>query len=528
MARADGFSAADTIELENHGLNLDEAERQFRLFEKSPPHVQLDRPCTIGDGIRALSDAEVEAASAEHAEASHQGRLMKFVPASGAATRMCQALLAERDRAGSRSREDALQRRAAGDTNAATVLTFMDAIDRFAFSDHLRAGMAAHGWDTAALLRQGDFGKILDGLFSPEGLNASALPKGLLPFHRYPEGNRTAFEEHLVEAAETVADRHGTCRVHFTVSPEHEDRFRKLLGEVRDGIERRHDIRLEVGFSIQKRSTDTVAVDLHNRPFRTDRGTLLFRPGGHGALIENLYDLGGDIVFIKNIDNVVPDWLRADTLRWKKILAGLLVIIQRNIFDHLARLRGRSEPAVVDTALRFAREDLGLSVPARFESSGVAEQQQRLIEALDRPVRVCGVVRNTGEPGGGPFWVRGRDGSLSLQIVESAEVDPARPEQEAIFRAATHFNPVDLVVGVRNQRGDRFDLRRFVDSEAVFIAHKSMDGRDLKALERPGLWNGAMAHWTTVFVEVPGSTFTPVKTVLDLLGPEHQPRAPHG
>jgi len=523
MGQANRFTTADTADIRNHGLSVEEAERQLCLFEKSPPHLQLDRPCTLGDGIRALSDAEIAAATAAHAAASHEGRLMKFVPASGAATRMFQALLAERETAATLNREDALLRRARGDRNADTVVRFMEAIDRFAFADDLRAGMAARGYDLPALLRRGEFGTILDALLSPEGLDVSARPKGLLQFHRYPEGNRTAFEEHLAEAAGTVRNRHSTCRVHFTVSPEHEERFRKILAAVYDTIERRHDIRLEDDFSTQKRSTDTIAVDLQHRPFRTAQGALLFRPGGHGALIENMSELAGDLIFVKNIDNVVPDWRRADTLKWKKILAGLLVIIQRNIFDHLARLQGRPEPAVVESALRFAHEDLCLSVPAQFDRSSVEVQRQRLIEIFDRPVRVCGVVRNTGEPGGGPFWVRGRDGSLSLQIVESAQVDPAQQEQQAIFSAATHFNPVDLVCGVRNHRGEQFDLRRFVDSEAVFITRKSMDGRDLKALERPGLWNGAMAHWTTVFVEVPGSTFTPVKTVLDLLRPEHQP-----
>ena len=501
MGQANRFTTADTADIRNHGLSVEEAERQLCLFEKSPPHLQLDRPCTLGDGIRALSDAEIAAATAAHAAASHEGRLMKFVPASGAATRMFQALLAERETAATLNREDALLRRARGDRNADTVVRFMEAIDRFAFADDLRAGMAARGYDLPALLRRGEFGTILDALLSPEGLDVSARPKGLLQFHRYPEGNRTAFEEHLAEAAGTVRNRHSTCRVHFTVSPEHEERFRKILAAV----------------------YDTIAVDLQHRPFRTAQGALLFRPGGHGALIENMSELAGDLIFVKNIDNVVPDWRRADTLKWKKILAGLLVIIQRNIFDHLARLQGRPEPAVVESALRFAHEDLCLSVPAQFDRSSVEVQRQRLIEIFDRPVRVCGVVRNTGEPGGGPFWVRGRDGSLSLQIVESAQVDPAQQEQQAIFSAATHFNPVDLVCGVRNHRGEQFDLRRFVDSEAVFITRKSMDGRDLKALERPGLWNGAMAHWTTVFVEVPGSTFTPVKTVLDLLRPEHQP-----
>jgi hypothetical protein len=506
MTPTEPFSAADLAEFGARGLSVDEVQRQLHLFEQPPAPIQLDRPCSVGDGIRVLSAAEIDAATAAQQQAAHDGRLMKFVPASGAATRMFQALLAPDGR------------------HTEPIRAFLAGIERFAFYDDLHAVLAARGLDLQDTVRRGEISEILDAVLGPQGLDYAALPKGLLKFHRYPDDSRTPFEEHLAEAASTVADAQRTCRVQFTVSPEHEPRFRARLCAIRGSTERRHDVRFEVGFSTQKPSTDTVAVDLENRPFRTADGQLLFRPGGHGALIENLYELGGDIIYVKNIDNVVPDWRRADTVTWKKALAGLLVTLQRTIFDHLARLQGRPDGVVIDAALGFARNDLCLSVPQRFDPKRAEEQRRALIRLLDRPLRVCGVVRNTGEPGGGPFWVRDRDGSLSLQIVESAQVAPDSPQQQALFQRATYFNPVDLVCGVRNYRGDRFDLRRFVDPDAVFIASKSKDGRTLKALERPGLWNGAMAHWVTVFVEVPGTTFTPVKTVLDLLRPEHQPQ----
>jgi hypothetical protein len=515
---------ADLGQLREYGLAVEEVLRQLRLFEHPPPAPRLDRPCTIGDGIRTLSEAEIRAAQPAYEAACRGGRLMEFVPASGAASRMFQALLAARDSADSLRRDDVAQRAGRGDVNAQAVLAFIDGIGRFAFRDDLRAALAADGLDLEGLASAGVFGPILDRLLGAPGLDYAALPKGLLKFHWYPGGGRTPFEEHLVEAAATVRDAGGSCRAHFTVSPEHQARFRRLLEQIRSSYELRYEMRLDVGFSTQKPSTDTIAAGLDNQPFRMPDGRLLFRPGGHGALIENLNDLRGDIVFVKNIDSVVPDRLRATALRWKKALAALLVTLQQAIFTHLARLRGEPVRAAMEDALRFAREELCLGVPGEFDAARADEQRALLIRKLDRPVRVCGVVRNTGEPGGGPFWVRGVDGSLSLQIVEQAQVDPESGEQRAIFAAATHFNPVDLVCGVRDSQGEPFDLRRFVDPQAVFIARKSKDGQELKALERPGLWNGGMADWTTIFVEVPVITFTPVKTVLDLLRPEHQPQ----
>ena len=509
----------DLDQIASLGIAPEEVHRQIRLFAEPPPFAVLVRPATIGDGIRRLSAADIAASADAWADACRAGRFAKFVPASGAASRMFQALLAERNR-GQEMRRDAIARRAAGgDGPARELLAFVDGIQRCAFFDDLAVVVAARGQDAKTLIREGQFDVLLDALLTASGLNYPALPKGLLAFHRYPDGGRTAFEEHLVEAAHYVRDGAGRCRLHFTVSPEHRERFEKLLATVQTRYERQYSAHFDVSFSVQKVSTNTLAVDADNRPFRTADGRLLFRAGGHGALIENLNDLRADLIFIKNVDNVVPDRLKPTTIAWKQALAGCLVIVQGSIFHWLARLATETAPEAVDDATRFVVRELGLAVP----SANQRNAREWLIATLNRPIRVCGMVRNTGEPGGGPFWTRESDGRVSLQIVESAQVDPVAADQQAILKASTHFNPVDLVCGVRDWRGEPFDLRRFVDPAAVFISRKAQDGRRLKALELPGLWNGAMADWTTVFVEVPVETFTPVKTVTDLLRPEHQP-----
>jgi hypothetical protein len=336
-----------------------------------------------------------------------------------------------------------------------------------------------------------------------------------------PGGGRTPFEEHLVEGTGTVRDGEGRCRIHFTVSPEFEREFRTLLEARRAFLERSYSARLDVTFSVQHPSTDTIAVDLENRPFRLDDGSLLFRPGGHGALLRNLADLGADLVYVKNIDNVVPESRSKTVILWKKLLGGLLVGLERRALALSQALEAPGCPgSVLDDAARFLRASFGVPVPPAESHEGLCRTLDR---RLRRPIRVCGVVRNQGEPGGGPFWVEGADGEVTAQIVESSQVDVSSPAQKAIWSSSTHFNPVDLVLSLRDHAGRPYDLGRFVDPSTVFISKKSRDGRELKALEQPGLWNGAMAGWNTVFVEVPGETFAPVKTVLDLLRPEHQP-----
>jgi hypothetical protein len=411
-----------------------------------------------------------------------------------------------------------------GDPTAREVLTFMEGMPRFAFYDYLRERVARRGLSVEKLREQGDLTPVIRLLLEEEGLNYAHLPKGLIPFHEYRGHNRTALEEQLVEAAGHIADSTGRCRVHFTVSQEHEAQFKEFIEQVRPLYEREHRVSLEVTLSVQSGSTDTIAVDGNNRPFRDQDGRLVFRPGGHGALLENLNDLGGDVVFIKNIDNVVPDRLKSKTLRWKKILGGYLVWFQKRIFTHVQSLQSKPcERPLLDQAARFAREELGVPVPKFLDAESDEIRRAALLDFLNRPIRVCGMVRNQGEPGGGPFWVKDPSGRESIQIVERAQLDPDSQGQQEIFESATHFNPVDLVCGVRDVHGAPFDLFAFMDPDAIIIAKKSRGGADLKALEHPGLWNGAMARWITLLVEVPVATFNPVKTVNDLLRDAHQP-----
>jgi hypothetical protein len=483
------FTVVQKAQLRERGISEDEANRQLALIAAPVVHADLVRPCRLEDGIETIPAERQDALLLLHEEAARQGRCSKLVPASGAATRMFQDVLTGRG-----------------------VAALLEGIPRFAFVDDVRAELAFRGYDLDVLRGAGSGAEVVDALLGADGLGYATIPKGLIPFHRYANGTRTAFEEHLVEAAGYVRDADRKCRLHFTVSPEHLHAFRLLTERVVPAYEQSLYARFELAFSVQKASTDTVAGTPAGRPFVADDGCLVLRPSGHGALLENLAELSGDIVFIKNIDNVQTDAHRSDTLRWKQILGGRLVELQRELFLHVARLRSRPVfPGFAGEASDFARRTLGVDA-----------QGDALLRLLDRPVRVCGVVRNTGEPGGGPYWVRGRDGRITRQIVEPSQIDLRSEPQRAAVLEATHFNPVDLVCGVLDVSGDPFDLRAFVDPRAGIIATKSHQGRDLLALERPGLWNGAMAEWITVFVEVPISTFTPVKTVMDLLRPEHQ------
>jgi len=484
------FTAAQKAQLRDRGISEDEANRQLALLAAQVVHAELVRPCRLEDGIETIPVELQEPLILLHEEAAQQGRCSKFVPASGAATRMFQDVLTGRG-----------------------VAALLEGMERFAFVDDVRAELAFRGYDLDVLRGAGSGAEVVDALLGAEGLGYATIPKGLIPFHRYPNGTRTAFEEHLVEAAGYVRDAERICRVHLTVSPEHLHGFRLLTERAVPAYEQSLYARFEIAFTVQRASTDTVGGTPAGGPFVADNGGLVLRPSGHGALLENLAGLAGDIVFIKNIDNVQTDANRGDTLRWKKILGGRLVELQREVFLNVARLRSRPvDPAHVAEAAVFARRTLG--VEARGEAL--------LLRLLERPVRVCGVVRNTGEPGGGPYWVRSRDGRITRQIVEPAQIDERVESQRAAVLEATHFNPVDLVCGVRDVSGAAFDLRAFVDARAGIVTKKSHQGRDLLALERPGLWNGAMAEWITVFVEVPISTFTPVKSVSDLLRPEHQ------
>jgi hypothetical protein len=504
------LSKEDLRAILERGIEEREIRRQLDIFEKGVKPVRLDRPATVGDGIIRISPHERAELLALHDKAAGGGRMLKFVPASGAASRMFKDWHGcyRSGRFDSKSEE----------------ASFLRDLPRFAFYGDLKDAMARNGRDLETIIREKRCDDILEYILTPKGLHYAWLPKALLKFHCYPGGNRTAMEEHLVEAALYVQDRENICRIHFTVSEEHETQFREKLEGVRGLYEKHFGVCYEIAVSIQHPSTDTIAVDPENRPFHDREGRILFRPGGHGALLRNLDAIDGDVIFLKNIDNVVPDRLKEPTVLYKKLLGGYLVKLQSEIHRHLDMLAaGHAGEEDLSGLARFAGERLLLSLPKGFEGSTKAEKRAFLFEQLNRPLRVCGMVKNEGEPGGGPFWVGRDDGTADLQIIEEMQVDTESETQRNIWRSSTHFNPVDLVCGVRDYRGRKFDLHPFVDWNAVSISEKSHEGGVLKALELPGLWNGSMARWNTVFVEVPLDTFNPVKTVEDLLRPSHLP-----
>jgi hypothetical protein len=518
------FTENDRRQIREHGLTEQQITKQLALFEKGTPYVTLVRPCTAGDGILRFDRNMHDASVLRFEEKIRHRRLTKFVPASGAATRMFKSLIktyaataqSNPSGTGTRDGEDIKE--------DPEVKTFMNHIKRFAFYPDLRSSMAAMGKDLPDAVSHKQYQPILEHLLTETGLNYAALPKGLILFHAYGRENRTAFEEHLVEAALYAAAADRTADLHFTVSENHMDRFKQLLADVRDRYESLFQVRFNVSFSIQPKNTDTLAVDTANRPFRRIDGALLFRPGGHGALIGNLNRIQGDIIFVKNIDNVAHDRFKPEMTGWKKALAGHLLFLQEKTFNFVEKLHAAPvDPDTAEAAAGFLRNDLNDDLRPDWSDLTPDEKQDALINRLDRPIRVCGMVPNAGDPGGGPFWTKDNTGRVSLQIVETAQIDPKSDDQQSMVRSLTHFNPVDIVCGVRNWKGEPFDLEKFVDPAAVFITQKSEGGRDLKALEHPGLWNGAMAGWHTVFIEVPAITFNPVKQVTDLLKKAHQP-----
>jgi hypothetical protein len=510
------FSPPDLADLEARGIARETAERQLRLYQEPPAAARLLKACTPGDGIVRLFDEQAGGYAHRYDEQARSLSIAKFVPASGAASRMFRSLLAVGSDASLRTRADFEAKAAGGDSDARAVSRFLAHLVDFAFYDDLAAALARDGIDIDAAAAS-DVPAVLAALLDDSGLDYASLPKGLLKFHREHGEVRTAFEEHLVEAAAYARGSGNLCRLHLTVSPEHEQRFRALLGDVRERYEKRFGVHFDVEFSWQKPSTDTIAVEPGGAPFRTDEGRLLFRPAGHGALIENMADVEAELLFVKNIDNVAVDAFLAETVLWKKALAGVLLELREEVFAHRRALETGGEAAAA-AAFAMLRSRFGAAVP---DASG-GELLRLAADALDRPLRACGMVSSDTNPGGGPFWVTDRSGRASVQVVETSQVDRDDPAQRAILEGARHFNPVDLVCITRDWKGRPFDLSRYIDHEAVFIAEKSQDGRPLRSLERPGLWNGAMAGWNTVFVEVPLATFNPVKTVNDLLEPAHQ------
>ena len=522
------FTEKDIEQINSRGISLETVIAQLEALKMGFPYTELSRPCTVRDGIEVISNSNLERLSRIYSKAALEGRAMKFVPASGAASRMFKLLLSVYNNQDNLDMEYISAKSKEGVADFKGLLQFLKEVKRFAFYEDLKSVMSRDGLDIETHLSKGRYNEILQYLLTPKGLDYAMLPKGLIKFHRYPDHTRTPFEEHLVEAAGYTRDRFNVCRLHFTLSPEYEELVRDYIHNSRARFET-SGIKYELTFSIQKPSTDTIAVDLDNKPFRNEDGTLLFRQGGHGALLENLNELKGDIVFITNIDNVVPDRLKE--YEYKRAMGGYLIELQTEIFGYLETLLDKqSDELLLEEIFEFARTKLSIIPPESLERSGVEKRASFLYSKLNRPIRVCGMVENKGDPGGGPFWVlqqglpddKRQDKFLSIQIVELSQVNMGLPEQRAIWDSSTHFSPVNIVCGVRDFLGSPFDLRRFVDPNTGFISIKSKDGREVKALELPGLWNGGMANWNTILVEVPLSTFNPVKTVSDLLREEHQ------
>lgn len=502
------FTEKDLNLFSKKGLGLAQIESQINAFETGFPFLNIAAAASPNKGVTMLQNSQLDDLLNDWDKyLASNATILKFVPASGAASRMFKDLFEFIDSKSETPDNKAVQQ-------------FFDEINKFAFVDELNEKCINNtGLSISELVAQNKYKTVVSTLLDKNGLNYGALPKGLLLFHSYNNGKRTPMQEHLVEGAMYAANGNNEVNIHFTVSTEHRVLFEKHLRDSLPAIENSYAKKFMVSFSEQKPSTDTIAVDENNQPFRED-DTIVFRPGGHGALIENLNDLDADVIFVKNIDNVVPDSLKNPTIMYKKMIAGLLVNLQKQSFEYLEMLdKNEVSEQELNTIGAFVENDLNNIAPKTIDKNAL---KAYLYGKLNRPMRVCGMVKNTGEPGGGPFITENADGSFSTQILESSQIDLSNPVEKQKMMEATHFNPVDLVCAVKNYKGEKFDLTKYVDARTGFISEKSKSGRALKALELPGLWNGAMSNWNTVFVEVPITTFNPVKTVNDLLRIEHQ------
>ena len=515
-----GFTEADFAQIDALEISLDKIEGELLLFQSGIPKIMLERPATINDGIVKLSNEEFQKHADFFDKKKNKLKLKKFVPASGAASRMFKFLsefLNDFDHENETINAYINRKK---DKN---LPVFLAGIEKFAFYDQIKEKIKSLHTDYYSLESHEKSYHFIKTMLSPDHFDFANKPKGTLAFHKYFTHIATPVEEHLNECA-FYASANSVSNLHFTISKNHEDAFKKIVEEVKEKVEAKSGTKTEVNFSYQYKSTDTIAVDMQNKPFRNTEGALVFRPGGHGALINNLNDLNADVIFIKNIDNVIQNHIGEITL-YKKGLAGILLDLQEQVFQILKAIENheiaeKNIPEIVG----FMQQKLNIDVLNDFQNDTLANKIYFIENKLNRPIRVCGMVKNEGEPGGGPFWISGYKGNVSLQIVESSQVDNHNHEQAEILAKATHFNPVDLVCAIKDYHGEKFDLIQFIDHSTGFIVHKNNKGKDLKGYELPGLWNGAMAKWITVFVEVPLLTFNPVKTVNDLLKPAHQPQ----
>ncbi len=513
-----GLTSQDFLQIRDHNVTLKSIENQIAFFKNGIAKADLDRPAIVGDGIVRFTQDEFTTLSKQFDKLIKGKTLGKFVPASGAASRMFKFLnefMNEFD-VQNESINAYVNRK-----NASDLRIFLAGLEKFPFYPKiwkkLRESFSDfEHWDRATKVYH-----FIRYMLEPQYFNFCDRPKGVLPFHKYKGHVATPVEEHLQEAVH-YSSSEGKAKIHFTVSEDHRKLFEEVIAKIKPGIERESGKTIDVDFSFQDKSTDTIAVGLENAPFRNKHNRLVFRPGGHGALINNLSQIDSDIIFIKNIDNVIQDHVQTIAF-YKKALGSVLISLQNEIFSILKRIDDKSvRDSEISEIISFAKNKLNIEIIEDFEKYTASNKIDYIRQMLNRPLRVCGMVKNEGEPGGGPFWVRDKKGIPRLQIVETSQVDMQNPTQAEIVKKSTHFNPVDIICSIKNYLGEKFNLNDYVDHNSGFIVEKNKDGKPLKAYELPGLWNGAMAKWITVFVEEPLITFNPVKTVNDLLKPEHQ------
>lgn len=514
------FSEKDLKQIAKKGLHIDQVHKQINTFVSGLPFSNLVAAATVNDGILKLDANETDTVISLFNEKKNSLNIVKFVPASGAATRMFKFLFQFLD-----VYNPAVEtfNSYLNTSDSKDLQIFFVGLEKFPFYQEVMAVLHKNYANFSDLDTSYRAKLFVKTMLDKNGLNYGDSPKGLLPFHSYTKQVvSTAFEEHLFESA-LYASCNSLTKLHFTISENHKDKFHSEFLRIEEKVQRVTNSYFDISYSYQKEATDTIAVTPQNVPFRLENGDLLFRPSGHGALLENLNDLDADIIFIKNIDNVVVYKHKEEVAKNKKLLAGILISVQQQAFQYLEQIDAGtiSEEKIIEIA-RFLTNSMQVKISIEFEKYAEKYQIEYLYNKLNRPMRVCGMVKNEGEPGGGPFWVKDESGSISLQIVESAQINQKDVYQKSILKNATHFNPVDLVCGVKNYKGVKFNLTQFIDEKAAFITKKTESGKDLKALELPGLWNGSMANWNTIFVEVPLITFNPVKTVNDLLKAPHQ------
>lgn len=500
------FSEQDNKQFRERNISLEEAEKQITRFIKGFSNIHLQRPAILKDGIKTLNENEKSGYIKTFDNIAPEIKIIKFIPSSGAATRMFQPFFKFLE----------LQ-------DTGIIQHFIEKIEKIAFYDDLKKSLQKADKDINCLIKEKKYTDIINRILESNGLNYKNLPKGLIKFHQYKNNSRTAFEEHIIEAIKFCKSKGNDIFIHFTVSPEHYEKFIEEQNRVFPSIEKYYNTCISISYSFQETSTDTIAVNLNNEPFRLKDGSILFRPGGHGALLHNLNNLDADLIFIKNIDNIAKEELSETSATYKKITGGMLITLKEKIHNYLKQI-GNNEISenLINNILGFLQQESSIHHPDNIYTYSLKEKAEYCYLQLNRPIRVCGMVKNEGEPGGGPFWIKNADGSIALQIVESAQIDNNNKNQIEIFNKSTHFNTVDIACCIKDYKGNKFDLSKFIDENTGFIAEKNYQGKKIKALELPGLWNGSMAKWITVFIEVPKNTFTPVKTVFDLLNEGHQ------